>query len=64
MASGTGNDNVPVTIDAKQSKVTLPITGGYGAIAMNNALAATMTELPEQLRRSLTCNQRPSPSRA
>jgi IS30 family transposase len=31
-----------------------PALAGYGAIAMKNALAATMTELPEQLRRSLT----------
>jgi len=31
-----------------------PALAGYGAIAMKNALAATMTDLPEQLRRSLT----------
>jgi len=31
-----------------------PALAGYGAIAMKNALAATMTELPELLRRSLT----------
>ena len=27
---------------------------GYGALTMKNALAATMTTLPEQLRRSCT----------
>ena len=31
-----------------------PALAGYGAIAMKNALGATMTDLPEQLRRSLT----------
>jgi IS30 family transposase len=31
-----------------------PPLAGYGAIAMKDALAATMTTLPEQLRRSLT----------
>jgi len=31
-----------------------PPLGGYGAVAMKNALAATMTTLPEQLRRTLT----------
>jgi IS30 family transposase len=31
-----------------------PPLGGYGAIAMKNALAATMTPLPRPLRRSLT----------
>lgn len=31
-----------------------PALGGYGAISMKNALAATMTTLPEQLRGSLT----------
>ncbi len=31
-----------------------PPLAGYGARTMNNALAATMTTLPEQLRRSLT----------
>jgi IS30 family transposase len=31
-----------------------PPLGGYGAIAMKNALAATITTLPEKLRRSLT----------
>ncbi|MGB8386830.1 IS30 family transposase [Mycobacterium sp.] len=31
-----------------------PALGGYGAIAMKNALAATMSTLPEQLRRSVT----------
>ena len=31
-----------------------PPLGGYGAVAMKDALAATMTTLPEQLRRTLT----------
>ena len=31
-----------------------PALAGYGAITMKNALAATMSSLPEQLRRSLT----------
>jgi transposase, IS30 family len=31
-----------------------PPLAGYGAVTMKNALAATMTTLPEQLRRSLT----------
>lgn len=31
-----------------------PALAGYGAITMKNALADTMTTLPEQLRRSLT----------
>ncbi|NYG55322.1 hypothetical protein BJ989_001626 [Nocardioides perillae] len=31
-----------------------PALAGYGAITMKNALAQTMTSLPEQLRRSLT----------
>ena len=31
-----------------------PPLAGYGAITMKNALAATMTTLPDQLRRSLT----------
>jgi Transposase and inactivated derivatives, IS30 family len=31
-----------------------PPLAGYGAVSMKNALAATMTTLPEQLRRSLT----------
>jgi IS30 family transposase len=31
-----------------------PALAGYGAITMKNALAATMTTLPQQLRRSLT----------
>jgi len=30
------------------------IVAGYGALTMKNALAATMTTLPEQLRRSCT----------
>jgi IS30 family transposase len=31
-----------------------PSLGGYGAVAMNAALTASMTKLPEQLRRTLT----------
>lgn len=31
-----------------------PALGGYGAVAMKDALATTMTTLPDQLRRSLT----------
>ncbi|MEX2374602.1 MAG: IS30 family transposase, partial [Dehalococcoidia bacterium] len=31
-----------------------PALSGYGAVTMKNALSATMTTLPEQLRRSLT----------
>jgi IS30 family transposase len=31
-----------------------PPLGGYGAVTMKNALAETITTLPEQLRRSLT----------
>ena len=31
-----------------------PALAGYGAVTMKNALATTMTTLPEQLRRSLT----------
>ncbi|MFF0989073.1 IS30 family transposase [Kocuria sp. CPCC 205315] len=31
-----------------------PSLGGYGAVAMNAALAASITRLPEQLRRTLT----------
>ncbi|WP_405623824.1 IS30 family transposase [Streptomyces sp. NBC_00076] len=31
-----------------------PSLGGYGAIAMNAALAASMTKLPDQLRKTLT----------
>ena len=31
-----------------------PALAGYGAIAMKNALASTITTLPDQLRRSLT----------
>ena len=31
-----------------------PALGGYGALAMNTALIATMTKLPEQLRKTLT----------
>lgn len=33
---------------------TGPSLGGYGAIAMNAALTASMTKLPEQLRKTLT----------
>jgi IS30 family transposase len=38
----------------KQSVKNGPALAGYGAVTMKNALAATMTTLPEQLRRSLT----------
>ncbi len=31
-----------------------PALGGYGAVAMNAALSASMTKLPEQLRKTLT----------
>ena len=31
-----------------------PSLGGYGAVAMNAALTASMTTLPEQLRKTLT----------
>ena len=31
-----------------------PALGGYGAVAMNTALTASMTKLPEQLRKTLT----------
>lgn len=31
-----------------------PALAGYGAIAMNEALIASMTQLPEQLRKTLT----------
>lgn len=31
-----------------------PALGGYGAVAMNAALTASMTQLPEQLRKTLT----------
>lgn len=31
-----------------------PALGGYGAVAMNAALIASMTKLPEQLRKTLT----------
>src|SRR3954468_22336706 len=31
-----------------------PSLGGYGAVAMNSALMASMTTLPEQLRKTLT----------
>jgi X-Pro dipeptidyl-peptidase len=37
-ASSTGSpNNVPVTLDARTSKVTLPIVGGYGALAAAGA---------------------------
>jgi IS30 family transposase len=38
----------------KQSVKNGPALAGYGAITMKNALAATMTTLPEQVRRSVT----------
>jgi transposase, IS30 family len=38
----------------KETKKNGPALGGYGAVAMKNALAATIATLPEQLRRSLT----------
>ena len=31
-----------------------PSLGGYGAVAMNAALTVSMTQLPEQLRKTLT----------
>src|SRR5690606_5009571 len=31
-----------------------PAFGGYGTVAMNAALSASMTKLPEQLRKTLT----------
>ena len=34
-----------------------PALAGHGAITMKDALTATMTVLPEQLRRSLTCDR-------
>jgi hypothetical protein len=34
-----------------------PALAGYGAVTMKNALATTMTTLPEQLRRSLTSDR-------
>jgi X-Pro dipeptidyl-peptidase len=37
MASATGNQNVPVTLDTRTSKVTLPIVGGYDALAAAGA---------------------------
>jgi X-Pro dipeptidyl-peptidase len=33
IAQATGNVNVPITLDTRASKVTLPILGGYGAAA-------------------------------
>jgi len=36
------------------ASIRRPPLAGYGAITMKNALAATITTLPEQLRRSLT----------
>jgi IS30 family transposase len=38
----------------KQTIKNGPALAGYGAVTMKNALAATITTLPEQLRRSLT----------
>jgi IS30 family transposase len=38
----------------KQTPKNGPALAGYGAITMKNALATTMSTLPEQLRRSLT----------
>ncbi|EKA59796.1 transposase, IS30 family protein, partial [Janibacter hoylei PVAS-1] len=38
----------------KQTVKNGPALAGYGAITVKNALAATMTTLPEQMRRSLT----------
>lgn len=35
-----------------------PALGGYGAVAMNAALIAAMTTLPEQLRKTLTWDRR------
>ena len=40
--------------ESSPERRTDPRSAGYGAITMKNALAATMTSLPEQLRRSLT----------
>lgn len=42
-----GYDTIPRTKNG-------PPLAGYGAVTMKNALASTMTTLPEQLRRSLT----------
>ncbi len=39
MASGTGTNNVAVTLDTRTSKITLPIKGGYAA-----AVAASLTD--------------------
>ena len=38
----------------KQTPKNGPALAGYGAVTMKNALAATMSTLPDQLRRSLT----------
>jgi IS30 family transposase len=38
----------------KQTPKNGPALAGYGAVTMKNALAATMTTMPNQLRRSLT----------
>jgi IS30 family transposase len=38
----------------KQTPKNGPALAGYGAVTMKNALATTMSSLPEQLRRSLT----------
>jgi X-Pro dipeptidyl-peptidase len=37
MANATGNQNVPVTLDTRTSKVTLPVVGGYAALAAAGA---------------------------
>jgi X-Pro dipeptidyl-peptidase len=37
MASATGNQNVPVTLDTRTTKVTLPVVGGYEALAAAGA---------------------------
>jgi X-Pro dipeptidyl-peptidase len=39
-ASATGNTNVPVTLDTRLSKITLPIKGGYAALAAAEATDA------------------------
>jgi X-Pro dipeptidyl-peptidase len=44
-ASGTGNDNVAVTLDTRTSKITLPIKGGYAA-AVSAGLTDAETEAP------------------
>ncbi|MFJ2095518.1 IS30 family transposase [Streptomyces sp. NPDC087901] len=39
-----------------------PSLGGYGAVAMRGALTASMTQLPEQLRKTLTWDRGKEPS--